>query len=58
MTNRCPAAGAIRLVVNDTVSTAALGGIVLNAAYPQAVSSTAVTAPACRKPCCWVNRSS
>ena len=30
----------------------------LYAAYPQAVSSTEATAPACRKPCCWVNRSS
>src|SRR5215469_2806537 len=30
----------------------------LNAAYPQALSSTAATAPAWRKPCCWVNLAS
>jgi hypothetical protein len=30
----------------------------LNAAYPHALSSTEATAPACRNPCCWVNRSS
>src|SRR5438552_2569434 len=28
----------------------------LNAAYPHALSSTAATAPAWTKPCCWVNR--
>jgi hypothetical protein len=40
------------------VSTAASGGITLKAAYPHAESSTEATAPACRNPCCWVNRSS
>src|SRR6478752_2965497 len=34
------------------------GGGTLNAANPHAVSMTEATAPACRNPCCWVNRSS
>ncbi len=40
------------------VSTEASAGMTLYAAYPHAVSSTEATAPACRNPCCWVNRSS
>ena len=38
-----------RLISNSTVSTAAPAGMTLKAAYPQALSTIDVTAPACRK---------
>jgi hypothetical protein len=50
--NRCPRAGASRLVLNSTVSTPALAGIREKAAYPQALSRAVATIPAWTNPCC------
>jgi len=44
--NRSPTAGASRFTLNSTLSTDEPSGIIVSAAYPQALSAIAVTAAA------------
>ncbi|AEK61196.1 hypothetical protein CFU_1364 [Collimonas fungivorans Ter331] len=44
--NRSPIAGRMKLILNSAVITSQPGGALVNAAYPQALSTMLVMAPA------------
>src|ERR1700683_1068231 len=50
-----PSAGAVRLILYSTVSTLESAGIVLKAAYPEALSAMEALSPAWKYPCCCVS---